>query len=167
MTWTAEEPGLDNPYGVRAHGEELPNDRPVLIYPTPAKWGEALGMPYAELLRRFAAAIVRPQSVLFVLGYGFGDEHIRAIVHQAIAIPSFTLVIVDPDPQSDFVKRLRERRDLRAWILSGKAFGTFTGFVGNVLADLRDESIRREVMDTYRALAKREPTVPDGGAADA
>jgi hypothetical protein len=62
VTWTAEEPSWENPYGIRAHTDEMPDDQPVLIYPTPAKWGEALGMPYAELLRRFAAAVVRPQS---------------------------------------------------------------------------------------------------------
>jgi hypothetical protein len=119
-----------------------------LIYPTPAKWGEALGMPYAELLRRFAATVVRPQSVLFVLGYGFGDEHICAIVRQTLAVPSFTLVIVDPNPQSDFVAKLRGQTDLRVWILAGSTFGTFTGFVRDALADLRDESIRRKVMET-------------------
>ena len=149
VTWNAGEPTWENPYGIRAHGEELPGNSPALIYPTPAKWGEALGMPYAELLRRFAAAVVRPQSVLFVLGYGFGDEHICAIVRQALAVPSFTLVVVDPNPQSDFVAKLRGQTDLRVWILAGSTFGTFTEFVRDALADLRDESIRRKVMETH------------------
>ena len=110
LTWTAEEPSWDNPYGIQSHGKELPDGRPVLIYPTPAKWGEALGMPYAELLRRFAATIVRPQSVLLTIGYGFGDEHICAIVRQALAIPSFTLVVIDPTPQSACVTTARAAR---------------------------------------------------------
>lgn len=167
VTWTAEEPSWENPYGIRAHAEEMPDDQPVLIYPTPAKWGKALGMPYAELLRRFSAAVVRPQSVLFVLGYGFGDEHICAIVRQALAIPSFTLVIVDPDPQSDFVGKLKQQSDRRVWFLSGSTFGAFTGFVRHALADLRDESIRRKVMDTYRALGKGKPAERDEGELDA
>lgn len=167
VTWTAEEPSWENPYGIRAHAEEMSDDQPVLIYPTPAKWGEALGMPYAELLRRFAAAVVRPQSVLFVIGYGFGDEHICAIVRQALAIPSFTLVIVDPDPQSDFVGKLKQQSDRRVWIFSGRTFGAFTGFVRHALADLRDESIRRKVMDTYRALGEGKPAERDGGETDA
>jgi phospholipid N-methyltransferase len=124
-------------------------------------------MPYAELLRRFAAAVVRPQSVLFVVGYGFGDDHIRAIVRQALAIPSFTLVIVDPNPQSDFVAQLRKQSDRRVWIFSGSTFGVFTGFVRHALADLRDESIRRKVMDTYRALGQGKPAERDGGETDA
>lgn len=167
VTWTAEEPSWENPYGIRAHAEETPDDHPVLIYPTPAKWGEALGMPYAELLRRFAAAVVRPQSVLFVIGYGFGDEHICAIVRQALAIPSFTLAIVDPDPQSDFVGKLKQRRDQRLWIFSGRTLGAFTGFVRHALADLRDESIRRKVMDAYRALRPGKPEDVSRGETDA
>jgi SIR2-like protein len=167
ITWTSEEPSWNNPYGIRARGEELPDGRPVLIYPTPAKWGEALGMPYAELLRRFAMAVVRPQSVLFILGYGFGDEHICAIVRQALAIPSFTLVIVDPKPQSDFVAKLREQGDRRVWILSGDTFGKFTGFARRALADLRDESVRRKVMETHRALDKVKPADREGDANNA
>jgi hypothetical protein len=167
VAWTAEEPSWENPYGICAHAEEMSDDQPVLIYPTPAKWGEALGMPYAELLRRFAAAVVRPQSVLFVVGYGFGDEHIRAIVRQALAIPSFTLVIVDPNPQSGFVAQLKKQCDRRVWIFSGSTFGVFTGFVRHALADLRDESIRRKVMDTYRALREGQPAEKDGGGTDA
>lgn len=152
VTWIGEEPDWDNPYGVVSHGDGPTDERPVLIYPTPAKFGETLGMPYAELFRRFAAAVVRPQSTLFVLGYGFGDEHVCAIVRQALAVPSFTLVIADPDPQSDFVQRLRAERDRRVWVFSGKTFGSFTGFVEHVLPDLRDEEVRRKVMATYRAL---------------
>ncbi len=159
LTWRVEEPDWDNPYGVVSDAGPT-EKRAVLIYPTPAKVGESLGMPYAELFRRFASAVVRPQSTLFVLGYGFGDEHVNAIIHQALAVPSFTLVIVDPGPKSEFVQRLKERCDQRVWILSGTTFGTFSGFVNHVLPDLKDEEVRRKVMATYRALR------PDTGKAD-
>lgn len=167
ITWVAEEPSWENPYGVQACSQ-IPdgNDKPVLIYPTPAKGGEVLGMPYSELLRRFASAVVRPQSVLFVLGYGFGDEHVNAIVRQAMAIPSFTLVIVDPSPTSPFVATLKAQKDLRVWCLSGNGLGTFSGFVRYALADLRDEAIRRKVMESHRALADKQVPDADGGAAD-
>lgn len=151
LTWHEEKPEWDNPFGVVSDAGPT-DERQVLIYPTPAKVGESLGMPYAELFRRFAAAVVRPQSTLFVLGYGFGDEHVNAIIRQALVVPSFTLVIVDPSPKSEFVQRLKERCDRRVWILSGTTFGTFSGFVEHVLPDLRDEEVRRKVMATYRAL---------------
>jgi hypothetical protein len=116
ITWSATKPSIDNPYGIEAGPYNLNATQPLLIYPTPALYGETLGLPYSELFRRLAAAVVRPQWVLFTIGYGFGDEHVNAIIRQALAVPSFTLVIVDPAPKSDFVKTLREQEDRRVWI---------------------------------------------------
>lgn len=155
LNWYAEEPDWDDPYGVSVQGK---TGKTALIYPTPAKFGETLGMPYSELFRRFAWAIVKPQSTLFVIGYGFGDEHVSAIIRQALAIPSFTLVIVDPYiPDSDslsgkFVARLRAQKDNRVWIISEETLGTFDGFVKHALPDLRDEEILEKVMKTHNAL---------------
>jgi hypothetical protein len=154
ITWTACEPTLADPYGVQSGAFNPEGTQPLLIYPTPAKYGETLGMPYSELFRRFADTLVRPQSVLFVIGYGFGDEHVNAIIRQALAVPSFTLVIVDPSPKSSFVKTLREQQDRRVWIAEGPAIGILSGFVAHVLPDLRDEEIQKKVLATHRALAK-------------
>jgi len=154
ITWTASEPTLANPYGVQSGAFNPEGTQPLLIYPTPVKYGETLGMPYSELFRRFADTLVRPQSVLFVVGYGFGDEHVNAIIRQALAVPSFTLVIVDPSPKSSFVMTLREQQDRRVWIAEGSAIGTLSGFVAHVLPDLRDEEIQKKVLATHRALSK-------------
>ena len=150
LSWSAEAPGLGNPYGVAVWQE--PKPQCPLIYPTPSKYGEVLGMPYAELFRRFAATVVRPQSTLFAVGYGFGDEHVNAIIHQALAVPSFTLVVVDPSAGSEFVQRLRELKDSRVWILSGMTLGTFAGFVHRALPDLKEDEIQTKVHETWRAL---------------
>jgi hypothetical protein len=123
-----------------------------MIYPSPLKYGQALGLPYSELFRRFGSAIAQPQSVLFAIGYGFGDEHVNALIRQALAIPSFTLVVVNPEVKSDFVKRLIEVGDERVWLVSGKEFGTFEQFVEKLLPDLREEEISAKVMKTFRAL---------------
>lgn len=164
ITWRANEPTIDDPYGVQCEPFDAAASKPLLIYPTPAKYGETLGLPYSELFRRFAAALARPQSVLFVIGYGFGDEHVNAIIRQALAVPSFTLVIVDPAPKSEFVRTLREQRDRRVWVAEGPFIGKLVGFVDHLLPDLRDEEIRKKVLATYRALAKDSP--PRGGPPD-
>jgi len=166
ITWIATEPSIDNPYGVEAGVFDSDGKEPLLIYPTPAKYGETLGLPYSELFRRFAAAVVRPQSVLFVIGYGFGDEHVNAIIRQALAVPSFTLLIVDPAPKSNFVKTLRKQKDRRVWIAEGPSLGTLAGFVEHVLPDLRDEEIRKKVLATHRALAKNISTTEDTSNGD-
>lgn len=154
ITWMTEEPNIDNPYGVRSADFDPQGSGPLLIYPTPAKYGEVLGLPYSELFRRFANSLTRPQSVLFVIGYGFGDQHVNAIIRQALAVPSFTLVIVDPDPDSEFVTELRNQGDRRVWIAEGERFGTFEGFVDEMLPDLHDEDIRRKVLETYKAITR-------------
>lgn len=165
ITWTAAEPTIDDPHGVHSGSFEPDGSQSLLIYPTPAKYGEALGMPYAELFRRFAVSLARPQSVLFVVGYGFGDKHVNAIIRQALAVPSFTLVIVDPAPKSTFVKSVREQKDRRVWIAEGQTLGMFSGFVQHILPDLRDEEIRQKVLTTYRVLVNDGATkgvTPDG-----
>ncbi|HPW56710.1 MAG TPA: SIR2 family protein [Thermoanaerobaculaceae bacterium] len=161
ITWRASEPTIDNPYGVQSVPFDLKDAKPLLIYPTPAKYGETLGLPYSELFRRFAAALARPQSVLFVIGYGFGDEHVNAIIRQALAVPSFTLVIVDPAPKSQFVTKLDKQKDRRVWVSKGPKLGTLAGFVEHLLPDLRDEEIRKKVLATHRALAKSGPPQGD------
>jgi len=156
ITWTASEPTIDNPYGVESGPYDPQCSRALLIYPTPAKYGETLGLPYSELFRRFAGAIARPQSVLIIIGYGFGDEHVNTIIRQALAVPSFTLVIVDPSPRSEFVTSLRGQDDRRVWVAEGPILGKFKGFVDHLLPDLRDEEIRRKVLATHRALSQME-----------
>jgi hypothetical protein len=155
ITWRASKPDWDNPYGVVSVNAGGKPDGSVLIYPTPLKHGDALGMPYAELFRRFAGAVVRPQSVLVAIGYGFGDDHIVSIIRQALTVPSFRLIIVDPNPQSSFVDQLHQQEDRRIWIITGPLLGRFNGFVDNLLPDLRDEEIEKKVMATYRALSPK------------
>lgn len=152
ITWTSHRRSIEDPYGIRSSAFDPKSTQPILIFPTPAKYSETLGLPYSELFRRFANALVRPQSVLFTIGYGFGDEHVNAIIRQALAVPSFTLVIVDPCPTSDFVTALRNQQDQRVWILEGATLGTIAGFVNQVLPDLRDEEIRKKVLTTHKAL---------------
>ena len=165
ITWTARESSMDDPYGMRSAVFDPTETQPLLIYPTPAKYGETLGLPYSELFRRFAGAVARSQSALFVIGYGFGDEHVNAIIRQALAVPSFTLVIVDPVPKSAFVTALRKQHDRRIWVATGPMLGTLAGFVNHALPDLQDEEIRKKVLATHNALATSGPTprgVSDG-----
>ena len=171
LAWMSEEPSLDNPFGISA-GNRPFGDSPI-IYPTPSKFGDVLGMPYAELFRRFAGAVVRPQSTLFAIGYGFGDEHVNAIIRQAFAVPSFTMVVVAPTVDNHFVSTVRSKGDSRLWVLSGETLGTFAGFVAHAMPDLREESIQERVRATYTALGvspdgpqQEERRAEEGGADD-
>jgi len=153
ITWHRCTADWDNPYGLYANFYQQTSEDDVLIYPSPLKYGQALGLPYSELFRRFGSAIAQPQSVLFTIGIGFGDEHVNALIRQALAIPSFTLVVVDPAPTSDFVSHLKQLGDERVWLVNGWQLGTFERFVERLLPDLREEEITTKVMKTYKALA--------------
>lgn len=153
ITWHRCVADWENPYGLYATFYQETSEDDVVIFPSPLKYGQALGLPYSELFRRFGSAIAQPQSVLFTIGYGFGDEHVNALIRQALAIPSFTLVVIDPAPRSDFVSHLKQLGDERVWLVSGWQLGTFEHFVERLLPDLREEEITAKVMKTYKALA--------------
>jgi hypothetical protein len=162
ITWHRCEPDWENPFGLYAtfYNQDCSMDD-VLIYPSPLKYGQTLGMPYSELFRRFGNAIAQPQSALFVIGYGFGDDHVNALIRQALAIPSFTLIIVDPDPSSKFVSEIEKLQDERVWIVKGWELGTFDSFVSKLLPDLREEEIDSKVMKTFKGLSIRSGQVPE------
>lgn len=117
ISWTEDDHGL---FPIRETAV-LKGQEPgkVMIYPTPAKQNSSLGSPYADLFREFQSRIVREQSVLFTMGYAFGDEHINNIIYQALTIPTFRLVIfVDPTLKGE-VAKLRALNDPRIWIIGG------------------------------------------------
>ncbi len=75
-------------------GEEKDRYNHVLIYPTPLKQGQSLGAPYADLIREFQTKLLLPQSVLFIIGYSFSDEHINDIIYQALASNSSISIVI-------------------------------------------------------------------------
>jgi len=164
LNWHREDPSPKNPYGIYSDSSPDPKADAV-IYPTPIKQELATGIPYSEMFRRLAYAVIQPQSVLFTIGYGFGDDHVNALVRQALLVPSFRLVIVDPNLQSQFAKNLIALGDPRVWLITGCSpedpidghplgFGTFEGFVENVLPDLADEDMRQKIIRTFQSLAE-------------
>ena len=115
ISWAEDDHGL---FPIRENAASLDPGK-VMIFPTPAKQNSALGSPYADLFREFQSRIVREQSVLFTMGYAFGDEHINNIIYQALTIPTFRLVIfVDPTLEGEIAK-LSDLNDPRIWIIGG------------------------------------------------
>jgi hypothetical protein len=91
----------------------------VMIYPTPAKQNASFGYPYSDLFREFQHRTVRDQSVLFVIGYSFGDEHINNIIFQALTVPTFRLIALCSPDAGGVIERLRALNDPRIWIIGG------------------------------------------------
>nr|MBF4222996.1 hypothetical protein [Vibrio anguillarum] len=61
------------------------------------KYHHTIGFVYGEMFRRFSEFLTKPQTVLFVNGYGFGDYHINRIILGALLNPSLHIVICYPE----------------------------------------------------------------------
>ncbi|MBH3021983.1 SIR2 family anti-phage-associated protein [Serratia ureilytica] len=67
-----------------------------LIYPGANKYSHTIGFVYGEMFRRFGEFLSKPQTALFINGFGFGDYHINRIVLGALLNPSFHVVVYYP-----------------------------------------------------------------------
>ncbi|MGO7165648.1 fibronectin-binding protein (FBP) [Rhizobium leguminosarum] len=112
------------PFGAENTHSAIPTDpvETVMIYPNPAKDFETTYYPYAELFRDFAASVCRPNAVLFVYGYGFGDDHINRIILDMLSIPSTHIVIVARSTSDRLTGFLAKLRDAQTTLLIGTHF---------------------------------------------
>jgi hypothetical protein len=101
--------------------EKLTKDFPIVgILPTANKFAQTLTMPFAHLFRSFQIRLSAPQTFLLVLGYGFGDDHVSHIIEAALMNPSLVMLVVEPNPKSGTIDRIRRYKDLgkRAFVLT-------------------------------------------------
>lgn len=85
------------------HRSERPEERIIrtdetsggeLIYPSLHKYEESRKQPFVAMLQRLSNVLHhRDETVLFTLGYGWGDQHINAIIFEALAARERTHVI--------------------------------------------------------------------------
>ncbi|WP_235976669.1 hypothetical protein [Bradyrhizobium archetypum] len=90
-----------------------------MIYPTPAKQNSSLGSPYADLFREFQSRIVREHSVLFTMGYTFGDEHTFVDAERQVWMRD--LHVLDRRTVGTWVSRRMHRPIIRPWHDRGRA----------------------------------------------
>ena len=101
--------------------KELPlrnevKDASVLVYPTPLKQNKSLGAPYVDLFREFQHKLLEPNTVLFVIGYSFGDEHVNDIVYRALATNStMNLVVINNISDDKVIAKIDDPRIYRIW----------------------------------------------------
>ena len=88
----------------------------VMIYPAPTKQNKSLGSPYTDIIRAFHHKLLQPNSVLFVCGYSFSDEHLNRIIYQALAAnSSLNIVVVNKLDESKEIKKVDDRRIYHLW----------------------------------------------------
>ncbi len=148
----------------------------VGILPTANKFAQTLTMPYAHLFRSLQVRLGIPQTFLLVLGYGFGDDHVSRIIENALMNPSLVMLVVEPNPSSPVIERIRRYKDLgkRAFVIcpTQSAFATakfkhatFDDFACSIMPDVQwlDDFLRLRRFEK-QIDSSTTPTEPDQGA---
>ena len=117
INWVEEEKSVNRYFTIREITAQKDKPKsPVMIYPTPIKQNKSLGAPYVDLFREFQHKLLEPNSVLFVLGYSFSDEHINDIIYRALATNStLTLVVINRLDESKTICTIDDSRIFRIW----------------------------------------------------
>ena len=66
----------------------------VMIFPRDSKYQVSFQFPFLEMMARFQFALRQPNTTLFVLGFGFNDDHLSEPILAALrSNPQFNLVV--------------------------------------------------------------------------
>jgi hypothetical protein len=160
VNWVEEESGL---YPIReAHEALKPATSRIMIYPTPSKQSASFGSPYADMFREFQRQVVQDQSVLIVMGYSFGDEHVNNIIFQGLTLPSFRLVAFIDPASNERTRQLASLADPRIWFVwgDGEAEGEKAHYFDCIAKKLlpygNDQKIDRSIESALRTLLTNE-----------
>ena len=113
---------------------------------------------------------------MLVVGYGFGDDHVTQIIETALMNPSLVMLVVEPNPRSAIVERVRRYQSLgqRAFVLTERIgereecsykIATFSDFAQNIMPDVKwldDYKRLRLFEEQIRKTGDRKPDSSEG-----
>jgi SIR2-like domain len=148
-------------------------EKQFLIYPGANKYHHTIGFVYGEMFRRFSEFLSKPQTAIFVNGYGFGDYHINRIILGALLNPSLHIVIFYPDLESiqnqdthlseahKCIKKLRSMSLNQITIVGGGSnahFDSFVKYIPKPVLFPRDNSTK-ELVDAINELVQSKKSL--------
>jgi hypothetical protein len=106
----------------------MESDDGELILPSFHKYDESRKQPYVAMLDRLGRVLtVREDVMLIVVGYNFGDQHINAVIFEALETHERMHVVAlqfsDPDEGGDLVRRAKRHRNLLVYGPSSAVVG--------------------------------------------
>ena len=136
--------------------ESISDDDTVMIYPTPLKDRTTLMTPYSDLFRAMENRLVQKNGVLIVMGYSFGDDHINRIILNALAVPSFRLVVFG---KSASIDKLIALNDSRITVINSEdKVHYFKNIVESVLPAIHPDMVEESQMQPSNELIKKFET---------
>lgn len=133
----------------------------VMIYPSPLKDRSTLMTPYSDLFRFLENSLFLNNSTLIVIGYSFSDDHINRVIYNALANPTFRLIIFG---DSNNIKKLIERNDKRITIIYSESteqqpIHYFKSIVNDLLPSVNDDILEKERIDKIVKFLKENKLV--------
>ena len=134
----------------------------VLIYPTPLKQSQSLGSPYSDLIREFQTKLSQNNSVLFIIGYSFSDEHLNNIIYQSMASSSSISIMIFGEYNDCPLVKINDSRIYRVFgeTENDGKIHYFKYIVENLLPNL-DENKEKALLDRFVVALK---TATDDGS---
>lgn len=145
VNWVEDRSNANNYFNIRELAEiEEKYNGAAMIYPTPLKQNKSLGSPYVDLFREFQHKLLEPNSVLFVLGYSFNDEHINDIIYRSLVTnSSLILCVINNLDESLPICNVKDNRIFRFWGMSEDRkikYHYFDFFVNELVPDFELET---------------------------
>lgn len=125
---------------------ECGEDGDIMIYPSTLKYAHSKKQPYISLIDRLKDFVKQEDSVLFVLGYSFGDYHINETIMSALSKSRSSHVYAFK--RSD----LKEGDEIAQLAMSQKklsVYGKRHAVIGGVYGEwrLKDEPQKNDAVD--------------------
>ena len=138
-----------------------PHSEGEMILPSHHKYDESRKQPYSALLDRLTRVLERDDAILFVCGYSFSDDHINAIIFDALEAKRRPHVIAlqYADPEEGSVLADRSARFLNLMTL-----GPRIAHIGGRRGEWRLEEVRGapQIAQAFQLDAPPEGEQPSG-----
>ncbi len=121
----------------------------VLIFPTPLKQTQSLGSPYSDLIREFQTKISQPNSVVFIIGYSFSDDHLNNIIYQALASNSSISVVIFGEYKNCPLTKINDNRIYQIFGEDGADKVHYFSYIVNNLLPNLDENKEKILIDNF------------------
>lgn len=114
--------------GLRVWRTDVEKGGDVVIHPSHLKYEQSRKMPYLAMMDRLRKFLSTPSSVLIIIGYSFGDQHLNDVIVQSLqGTPSAAVFALMYGPLSKYSNAIilaKDRSNLSLLAEDGAVTGT-------------------------------------------
>ncbi|MBN2178732.1 MAG: SIR2 family protein [Deltaproteobacteria bacterium] len=122
----------------------------VVIHPSHLKYDQSRKMPYLAMMERLRRFLITSPSILIIIGYSFGDQHLNDVIVQSIqGSPStavFALMYGSLSNYENAISLAEERSNLSLIAEDGAIIGT-KQFHWKELQEMPESELSKEIIE--------------------